>query len=100
MGISENEALFQPNWKLCQQLEDIDDDIEEEIQTAAINFDTEKTDLTRQVETLHNQNAKLENELKQLKEKDTELFKEYLEIKRSKARLDDKILDMTDLMSE
>ena len=98
--ISENEALFQSNWKLCQQLEDIDDDIEEEEQTPAINFDTEKTRLTRQVETLHSQNAKLEKEMRQLKEKDTEIFKEYLEMKRSKANLDDKILDMTDLLSE
>jgi len=98
--ITENEALFQSNCTLCNQLEDLENDIEEQDREAGVCLDMEKNRLTRQAETLYKQNTKLEQELRQLKEDESEKFKEYLSLKVEKEKLDDTSLEMTDLLTE
>merc|ERR1719150_937384 len=66
--ITENEALFQSNCTLFQQLEDLENDMEEKESEVGVHLDIEKTRLTRQVDILYKQNTKLDKELRQLKE--------------------------------
>jgi hypothetical protein len=74
--------------------------VEEEEHESGVNCDMEKNRLTRQAETLYKQNTKLEKELRQLKEDHSEKFTEYLSLKVEKEKLDDKTLEMTDLLTE
>ena len=96
--ITENEALFQSNCKLCDQLEDLETDIEEKEE--GVNLDFEKTRLTRSVENLYKQNTKLEKELRQLKETDSEQLENRRNMECEKERLDEKIHEMADIISE
>ena len=57
--IRENEALFQSNATLCNQLENLENDVEEGESVAGVNLDMEKNRLTRQAEALYKQNTKL-----------------------------------------
>ena len=68
--------------------------------TSGVHLDIEKTRLTRQVDILYKQNTKLDKELRQLKEKESESFKEYQSLKVQKANLDDKMLELSDLLIE
>ena len=98
--ITENEALFQSNCTLCQQLDDLEQDIEENEAHDGIAVDIEKTTLKRQVDALYKQNTNLEKQLRQLKEDVSEESNEYINTKKEKESLDDKILEFTDLLSE
>ena len=94
--ITENESLFQYNNTLCQQLEDLEDDIQDKHEEESAYFDIENAKLTRLVEKLTKQNTKLDKELRQLKEKDTESFQGHFSLIQEKQKLDEKLLEMTD----
>ena len=98
--ITENEALFQSNCTLCQQLDDLEQEIEENEEHDGIAVDIEKITLKRQVDALYKQNTNLDKQLRQLKEDVSEESKEYINTKKEKENLDDKILELTDLLSE
>ena len=94
--ITENEALFQSNRTLCEQLEDLETEVEEKEFEAGVTMDIEKTRLRRQSEAFLQQNTQLEEELKELKEEGEEKLKDLSNLRNQKELLDNKITDMTD----
>ena len=98
--ITENEALFQSNRTLCDQLEDLEIELEDKENEESVTIDIEKTKLRRQSEAFLQQNEQLEQELKELKDEDEEKWKDLSNLRRQKEALDNKINHMTDLVSE
>lgn len=98
--ITENEALFQSNRTLCEQLEDLETEVEEKELEAGVTMDIEKTRLRRQSEAFLQQNTQLEEEVKELKEEGEEKLKDLSDLRRQKESLDNKIIIMTDHMSQ
>ena len=98
--ITENEALFQSNRTLCEQLEDLETEVEDREYEVGVSMDVEKTRLRRQSEAFLEQNTQLEQELKELKEEDAEKLKDLSDLKHQKELLDNKISDMANIVSQ
>ena len=98
--ITENEALFQSNRTLCDQLEDMEMELEDKENEESVTIDIEKTKLRRQSEAFLQQNEQLEQELKELKDEDEEKLKELSNLRRQKETLDNKVNQMKYIVSE
>merc|ERR1712223_1031468 len=98
--ITENEALFQSNRTLCDQLEDLEIELEDKENEESVTIDIEKTKLRRQSEAFLQQNEQLEEELRSLKDEDEEKLRDHSDLRHQKETLDNKINQMKDLVSE
>ena len=97
--ITENEALFQSNRTLCDQLEDLETEVEEKEYEAGVTLDIEKTRLRRQSEAFIEQNTILEQELQELKEEDAAKLKEVSNLRMQKDSLDAKISELNNIVT-
>ena len=98
--ITENEALFQSNATLCEQLDELEAEVEEKEYEVGVTMDIEKTRLRRQSEAFLEQNTILEQQLEELKEEEANKAKEFSNLRHQKDSLDAKILELSDIVTE